>query len=275
MINLVVALLVEARPLIKRFNLAENSNARGFRLFDGEDMRLVVTGVGKTAAAAGTAYLGGLYRSTLNEAWLNIGIAGHASIDIGAAVHALRITDDATGRNWYPPQIVLMPGSGQTIVTKDQPETEYPKELVYDMESSSFYAAALHFSVRELVQCFKIISDNRLSSTSNLTRKKVRDLVTAQIENIAEAVSELSGLAEDLAGTLPNLVDFDHFVERWHFTVAQEHELRSLLQQWAARAPEVRVWDEEINRCPSARSLLAELKERFDRLPFRLTARDG
>lgn len=274
MINLVVSLVAEARPLIENFSLSEEKTARGFRVYTGDNVRLVITGIGKTAAAAGTAYLSGFRSSCPNEAWLNLGIAGHASLAVGEGVHALRVSDEVTGRNWYPPQIVALPGAGQTILTVDQPEHDYSKEVVYDMECAAFYPAALHFSMRELVQCYKIISDNREASANEVTRGKVHTLIGDHMGAITEMVRSLDTLAVDLANTAPKLADFDHFVERWHFTVAQEHELRSLLQQWAVRAPDVSVWDEQINRCPSARSLLAELKDRLNRMPVKMTAQN-
>ena len=272
MINLVVALVTEARPLIEHFSLRERNDARGFRIYEGDDMRLVISGLGKTAAAAGTAYLGGFAAAGANEAWLNVGAAGHANLSIGDGVHALRVSDDATGRNWYPPQIVGLPGTGSTFLTVDQPEHDYSKDLVYEMECAAFYPTALHFSVRELVQSYKIISDNSQEPAHTVNKKKVRELVCDHIDHIGDIARELSALAQELQNTAPKLADFDHFVGRWHFTVAQEHELRSVLQQWAARAPERPVWDETINRCPSARSVLAELKERIDGMPVKLAA---
>lgn len=274
MINLVVSLVAEARPLIDYFSLSEAEHARGFRVYQGDHVNLVVTGIGKTAAAAGAAYLSGFGGSAPNEAWLNVGIAGHANLAIGEGVHALRVTDDATGRNWYPPQIAALPGSGQSVLTVEQPEKDYSKEVVYDMESAAFYPTALHFSMRELVQCYKIISDNREVSATQINKLKVRQLIEGHINNIAAMVEDLNDLAQDLANTAPKLADFDHFVERWHFTVAQEHELRSLLQRWAVLAPDVPVWDEHINRCPSARSLLAELRDRINRLPVKMAAQN-
>lgn len=273
MINVVVALVTEARPLIEHFSLEERTDTRGFRVYQSEQMRLVVTGMGKISAAAGTAYLGGFAGADPNEAWLNIGAAGHADLELGEGVHALRVSDEATGRNWYPPQIVGLPGTGHTFLTVDQPEHDYNKDVVYDMECAAFYPAALHFSVRELVQSYKIISDNRATPANVLNKKKVRQLIFDHIDVISDIAKNLSELAQDLKNTVPKLADYDHFVERWHFTVAQEHELRSLLQQWAARAPDVPVWSEAINRCPSARSLLAELKARLDQLPVSLAVK--
>jgi len=275
MINLVVALVAESRPLIKQFGLQEDSQARGFRVYRNDHVRLVVTGVGKTAAAAGAAYLGGFAPAAVNEAWLNIGVAGHTDLSLGAAVHALRITDQDSGRSWYPPQIAEMPGQGKTVLTVNEPEYEYNKDVAYDMEAAGFYPTALRFSVGEVAQCYKIVSDNRGSKADNLDKKAIREFIIDHLSAIEQIVHTLNELANDLANTQPRLNDFDHFVARWYFTVTQEHQLRSLLQQWSARAPNQSVWDEALNRCPSAKSLLAELTERINRLPVTLNAQDS
>ena len=147
MLNLVVSLVAESRPLIRHFGLREQRTARGFRVYHGDGMRLVVSGIGKTAAGAGAAYLGALAGAGQHEAWLNVGIAGHAELELGEPVHALRITDVATGRNWYPPQILDLPGRGLRVLTVDRAETLYADDAVYDMEAAAFYATALRFSV--------------------------------------------------------------------------------------------------------------------------------
>lgn len=266
--NLVVALVAESRPLVHHFGLREERTARGFRVYHGDDMRLTVSGIGKTAAAAGTAYLGALAGGGQHEAWLNVGIAGHAELEIGEAVHALRITDVATGRNWYPPQILDLPGRGLHVLTVDRAESAYADDAVYDMEAAAFYATALRFSVGELVQCVKVVSDNRAAPPDSTTRQRVSELMQSQLPAIEEAAGALGRLAADLADTLPQLSGFDRFVERWHFTVSQEHQLRSLLQQWAARAPDRPIWTDSLNRCPSAKSVLAELRQGLRQLPL-------
>jgi len=271
-INFVVALMVEARPIVDRFKLTQISGSRGFRLYSGENMRLVVTGVGRVSSAAGTAYLGGFSQSGASEGWLNVGIAGHARLPVGTAIHALRITDSVTGRSWYPPQILELPGSGQPLLTVDQPEFDYARDAAYDMEAAAYFPSAIHFSTGELVQCFKVISDNRLQSADGVNKRKTRELIGDHLDEIAEITKLFSALTEDLSDIQPKASHFDHFMQRWHFTVAQQHELRSLLQQWAVRAPAVPVWDEDINQCPSARSVLSEVKDRLARLPVTLKA---
>lgn len=270
MINLVVALAAEARPLVDHFRLRLREDSRGFRIYAGEETRLVVTGIGKSAAAAGTAYLAGSSNGAANEAWLNVGIAGHRDLALGEGVHALRIIDGSSGRSWYPPQVLALPGAGATFTSVDNPESAYPQDSVYEMEASAYYSTAVRFSVGELVQVYKVISDNRFFATDRITKRSISESIGAHLPGIERIAVDLNNLAQELADAQPHLGDVDRFLERWHFTVSQEHQLRAVLQQWASRVPNVAVWDESLNRCPSAKSVLAELRARLDQFPAAL-----
>ncbi|MDJ0955569.1 MAG: hypothetical protein QNI91_01850 [Arenicellales bacterium] len=194
MINFVVALASEARPLIEYYKLSLLHHTHGFRIFAAENVRLVITGVGKVPAAAGTAYLAG-FDPHLDQVWLNIGIAGHRSLDAGTATFALKITDQATGRSWYPPQTVDMPGMGAHVTTYDTPIVSYPVDIVCEMEASAYYSVATRFSSGEFVQCYKIISDNISTSVSDLTAGNVASLVSDHVNDIDDIAQSLQGLS--------------------------------------------------------------------------------
>ena len=55
MLRFVVALAAEARPLIARYRLERLSSAAAFPLYRRGAAALVVSGIGKTAAAAATS----------------------------------------------------------------------------------------------------------------------------------------------------------------------------------------------------------------------------
>ncbi|MBS1269837.1 MAG: Futalosine hydrolase [Gammaproteobacteria bacterium] len=198
MINMVVALAVESRPLIRHFNLSEDRSIAGFRVFQDGRIRLIVTGTGRGSCAAGVAALGERGAARDVSAWLNVGIAGHAAHEVGAGVYAVSVLEAATDRRWYPAQIVPLPGRGEAFCTVDVPEVAYPKPYVYDMEASAFCATALRYATSELVQVYKVISDNRVTGVTTINKHMVRDLIAQHAPVIEEAVTGLSELA---AGT--------------------------------------------------------------------------
>ena len=268
MINFVVALASEARPLIEHYKLSLLRHAYGFRIYAADTVRLVVTGIGKVNAAAGTAYLAG-FNPQLGQVWLNIGIAGHRSLDVGTATFALKVTDQATGRNWYPPQAVDIPGVGVHVTTYDTPMVSYPVELVCEMEASAYYSVATRFSSGEVVQCYKIISDNESSSVSELTAGTVTSLVSDHVNTIDGIAQSLQGLAKQLPRFGLQL-ELDQFVERWHFTVAQQVQLRDMLRKARARDAMEALGMERWRHCDSASHVLSEIELYLGSLPVRL-----
>ena len=198
MINLVVALPAEARPLIERYRLNEKTTIGTFRVYRHADMSLIISGPGKIAAAAATALLAGSNTPGKQAAWLNIGIAGHATYSTGQSLLAHRITDHATGKNWYPPQLFDLPTTTVSLLTVDIPENSYRQDVAYDMEASGYYPVASRFSSTELVQCFKVISDNREQSTATITAERCSQLVTRKLDEIDALVRALLSLAPSL-----------------------------------------------------------------------------
>lgn len=269
MLNLVVALAAESRPLIRHFGLAEDRSVTGFRVFRGEGIRLVVTGKGRVSCAAGVAALGTHEPPEAMPAWLNVGIAGHASHEVGEGVHALSVLEAATDRRWYPVQVLRLPGRGEAFCTVDVPETAYAKPYVYDMEASAFCATAVRYSTSELIQVYKVISDNRGAGVETVQKHAVRDAMIRHLDVIDEIVAGLSALADEAGAARPGLGELDHIVSRWHFTVSQQHQLRRLMRQWETLSGGAPLMDAELNRCPSAKSVLAEIDVRLQEVYHR------
>lgn len=266
-VNLVVALAAESRPLIRHFRLSEDRSVAGFRVFRGERVQLVVTGAGRVASAAGAAALAassGEGPPGAMPPWLNVGIAGHVGHEVGTGVHALSILEAATGRRWYPVQVLALPGRGEAFCTVDVPETDYAGSYVYDMEASAFFATAIRYSTGELIQAYKVISDNREQGVDTVEKHRVRDAITAHLETIETIVDGLSALADEVAATRPALGELDRILARWHFSETQRHQLRGLLRQWEVLSGGTPVLDAELNRCPSARAVLGEISDRLN-----------
>ena len=267
--HLVVALATEARPLIDHYRMVGCNDVRGFRVYGTETQRLVVTGIGKVNAAAGTAYLAGI-SSDANPVWLNVGIAGHRNLAAGTGTHATRISDGATGRNWYPSQVASMPGVGVQVITHDQPVTEYPLDCVCDMEASAFFSTAVRFSTSELVQCYKVISDNPSNSIQQLTPKLVASFIGDRLKDIDHAVESLRDLACDLPVHDDLQNDFARFADYWHFTVAQQTQLRNVLRRLRARGAGHMVTPDNWQHCTTSRQLLVEIESYLTAMPVSL-----
>lgn len=186
MIHFVVALRAEAAPLIERYGMERMEH--GFR---SEHECLVVTGVGKKAAAAATAALHERIGALPNGTWLNVGIAGHRDRSPGELILASRVHDAVTGEVFDPPLPDVPSLERARVTTVDAPETRFPTPDVYDMEASGVFGVARHFAVPRQVQCLKVVSDNRETGTIELTRAKVTELIARHLESIDAFVAHL------------------------------------------------------------------------------------
>ena len=196
MIRLVIALTAEARPIIEYFNLKKHLSQRLFPIYRNRDIALVVSGVGRMAAAAATAYLHSETGEYRDCGWLNIGVAGHAKWHCGLGVLANRIIDSSTLRCWHLNQLLGIPIELAPLITVDSPETEYSEEGMYDMEAAGFCFVASRCTALGLVQCYTVISDNHFTSNSTVTPYRVRQLISdrmVEIDNLMRCIINQAG----------------------------------------------------------------------------------
>ena len=191
MICLTVALRAEAKPLIDYYELKPYSPKGLFRVFKNEEIALVISGIGKIAAAAATTFLYTVLGQYPHRGWLNIGVAGHAERAIGEGVLAHRIMDMATEKTWHSQPIVEHIIPTDRLITVDTPEINYRDSAMYDMEASGFYAIACRFTQLELVQCYKVISDNLATPTSTIVPRRVEQLIVAKLDEIDGLIAKL------------------------------------------------------------------------------------
>ena len=78
--TMLTALAAEAKPIASWFNLRRMLPERGFPVYRNQHVALVVAGVGKTNAAAATAYLYARSGCPADAIWVNVGVAGHPSL---------------------------------------------------------------------------------------------------------------------------------------------------------------------------------------------------
>jgi hypothetical protein len=266
MIRIVTALPAEARPLLRHFGLRARTPQGMFPVFEGEDMALVVCGAGKASAAAAVAHLHGVTGGRADRVWLNLGVAGHPTHRPGEALLAHSIRDMATGRRWYPPQIIGASCPGAQLVSVDVPETRYPEDALYDMEAAGFYPTATRCATGELVQCLKIVSDNRQAPPGGLDAQAVEVLVAGQLDLIARLLASLGALAREGLGR-DGLADcVGGFIEHWRFSVSQRHRLERVLRRHAALAPGQEISWREYRVLRRARQVLTALEHRVQGL---------
>lgn len=263
-VHLVVALRTEAQPLIDHFSMLPASSGRGFRSFANSDrgLALVLSGVGRAAAAAAVAHLA---RDDTDPAWLNIGIAGHRNLPIGAARLAHKVHCASSARSWYPPLVFEIPCPTATVRTVDRATRDFPTDDLYEMEAAGFYEIAARFAPHELVHSFKVVSDNRARPAETLTADSVGSLIGDSLETINALIEPLQRLSAELSERRVEPGGLERLLQASHFTTTQRRQLRRLLRRWSVVCPQVDAVDWVAFKALSdAGSVIASMQEHLE-----------
>ncbi len=269
LIHFLVALACEAKPVVSFFGLKRRMDMAEYVVYQKNEMSLIISGVGKTAMAAAVAYIYVMFGSKGPSIWLNIGVAGHKSHSLGEIFVADKITDEDSGKRWYPPLLYSIPCCSASVATVSRPKFEYSESCLYDMEASGFFETAIRFSTSEIVQCVKIVSDNPKSPAVEITPRRVSKLIDQNIDVITDLLNQLKPLAKTIQTGEPVL--FQAFTEKWHFTVQQKIQLSQILTRWDNLASEKPPRLEELANLFHAKDVLLWLKQHVEKLPINLT----
>ncbi len=266
-VNFVVALGAEAQPLIDHFSMSPVSSGRGFRSFANSDrgLALVLSGVGRAAAAAAVSHLAG---DDTDPAWLNVGIAGHRSLPIGAPRMAHKVHCASSARSWYPPLVFEAPCPTATVRTVDCATSDFPTDDLYDMEAAGFYEIAARFASHELVHSFKVVSDNRTHPAETLTADSIGSLIGDSLETIDALIEPLQRLSAELCQWRIEPTALAQLLQASHFTTTQRRQLRRLLRRWSVVCSQVDAVDWVASKAlADAGAMIASMQEHLEDVP--------
>jgi len=257
---------MEAQSTIDALKLKRVHSLHQFAVFANDNVALIESGQGAVNAACAVGYMAALL-TPKTPAWLNIGIAGHATFKIGSLVIAHKVRDDSSSDSYYP---LLGPISGidsVTIQSVAAPELNYDSNDVYDMEAYSFFRAAVKFSSVEFIHCLKVISDNRNAPANLLAIKGQRQFLAEVIQQrqceITAVITQLSELVErqSTLRKTPSLVE--ELLRLYHFSENQKIQLRHLIQQWQGIASQPIIDLSNTPRFTSGKHLLEHLQQSY------------
>ena len=189
-INIVVAMKREASPLISYWDLKENRDK--FYSNKKKKINLIISGIGKKKSEKATKYLG--EKTNKNSFFVNIGIAGHKDYNLGEITLVSKVTDNKTKYSWYPSLLWKTKMKKTPLITVGFPKIRYTTNNLYDMEASGFFKGAREFVGPEMVQCIKIISDNKKSSILNISSNKIENWIHKKINIIDKLIKEFSDI---------------------------------------------------------------------------------
>ena len=213
---LIVALEAEARPLIQYYALGVR--AFGYPLYVGEEMMLLICGVGLENAMMGTSALLGYRPAQMDDRVINIGLcASHHPIGSALLIHQLY---DAH-RTYYPDILYTHTLIESPLYSVDTPH-DRPHHDPIDMEGVGFWRGASRWVRLHQIALLKIVSDHYNPST--LTRAEAHTLMHTGIE-------ALEHLRQRMRIDAPLLIAEEPFLAplREYFTRAQYHKIMDAL----------------------------------------------
>lgn len=223
MIYVMMALYQEAHGLIRELELKKNTAYAPFEVFDNENagIRLVVTGVGEIAAAAATAAVCARDGADAADFLINIGCcaAANAGADSGCetvdsgmdsgygAAHAAqigdlyvchKITEQATGKTFYPDILYRHPWKERELVTGMQPlQRAAAHGALYDMEAAAVYQAGIRFFSPDRMLFLKVVSDFGVAGQERMTAETLTGLLEQHVKEVAAFLTNLREAADE------------------------------------------------------------------------------
>lgn len=217
MIYVMMALYQEAHGLIRELELKKNTAYAPFEVFDNESagIRLVVTGVGEIAAAAAAAAVCARDGADAADFLVNIGccVAGGCEpadrdMDSGyGAAHAAqigdlyvchKITEQATGKTFYPDILYRHPWKERELVTGMQPlQRAAAHGALYDMEAAAVYQAGIRFFSPDRMLFLKVVSDFGIAGQERMTAEVLTGLLEQHVKEVAAFLTNLREAADE------------------------------------------------------------------------------
>jgi len=229
----VVALDCEARPIIDALRMKRRSDDRPWPVYVSADETqwLIVSGIGRVASAAATAYLAAMVAPPGSACWLNFGIAGHPSLDPGELRRAGKVIDVAPQRVWYPSEITRSAPKTEVLTTVDKPGREFPGGGLVEMEAAGFFPTASRVATRERVQVVKVVSDNaRETFETSITPARVSGWVTRVLPDLFRYADALRTVAREVGDRACDRFDLLEGVT-FRLTVTQMRQFERLIER--------------------------------------------
>jgi nucleoside phosphorylase len=260
-LNFVVALSCEAKPLVDYYRLEKQSTSAFPYYFKPScaqhpyNINLVVSGIGLQAMATACGWLGGVSK-TKNTVWLNVGTAGHATLKLGEIARVVCAAQSDSEIRHFPPLVAKWGGVNASLISSAAPVSQYPEQLLVDMEASAFFMAAKRFASAELVQALKVISDNPDNKIELLNATKLSALIASQMDLIHEFSMALIKLAK----VGPSADKSQYFAHELHCTVSQSLQFNDLTSKLHNLNVEKVQIDALLKQAPDMKTVLADLK---------------
>lgn len=245
MIYIYCALYFEAKTLIEKYKLVKepDENSIPFECFTNteEGITLVITGVGVIAASVAITSSCMKYKITDKDFIVNIGTCAAKNQDMKGKVYLCnKITDDATGRTFYPDMLYRSNLSEAQLITLRKPllieddsysYSEYSNNYtLYDMEGAGIWQSAIYFSSTDRIVFIKAVSD---IGDTHITQTQMDRTIESNFDEINKVINVCKGIVDREKECHNKLmydsILFERLVEDLHCSKVMQDGLRQLL----------------------------------------------
>lgn len=195
MVYVFCAFYGECSGLIKHYNLKKRQTDKYYRfdVFENENqpVRIILTGQGSVMAAAAVSGAASFFGIKAEDAIINVGTCA-GDYEPGQVFICNKITEEATGRTFYPDMILRSSLPESELVTvpvvirksiHEYANKDSHNMVLYDMEAAAIYQAANLYVGPHRMGFIKVVSDN--GDIEGLTPDFIKGLMAEVVDEIA------------------------------------------------------------------------------------------
>ena len=240
MVYVFCAFYGECSGLIKHYNLKKRQTDKYYRfdVFENENqpVRIILTGQGSVMAAAAVSGAASFFGIKAEDAIINVGTCA-GDYEPGQVFICNKITEEATGRTFYPDMILRSSLPERELVTAPvvirKSIHEYANKdshnmALYDMEAAAIYQAANLYVGPHRMGFVKVVSDN--GDIEGLTPDFIKGLMAEAVDEIASYVDMFVADTHDMCRAEESTQFTNQLCKDLHCSKVMENQVRQLIK---------------------------------------------
>lgn len=240
MVYVFCAFYGECSGLIKHYNLKKRQTDKYYRfdVFENENqpVRIILTGQGSVMAAAALSGAASFFGIKAEDAIINVGTCA-GNYEPGQVFICNKITEEATGRTFYPDMILRSSLPERELVTAPvvirKSIHEYANKdshnmVLYDMEAAAIYQAANLYVGPHRMGFVKVVSDN--GDIEGLTPDFIKGLMAGAVDEIASYVDMFVADTHDMCRAEESTQFTNQLCKDLHCSKVMENQVRQLIK---------------------------------------------
>ncbi len=240
MVYVFCAFYGECSGVIKHYNLKKRQTDKYYRfdVFENENqpVRIILTGQGSVMAAAAVSGAASFFGIRAEDAIINVGTCA-GDYEPGQVFICNKITEEATGRTFYPDMILRSGLLERELVTVPvvihKPIHEYVNKdsnnmALYDMEAAAIYQAANLYVGPHRIGFVKVVSDN--GDIEGLTPDFIKKLMAEAVDEIASYVDMFVTDTHDMCRAEESTQFTNQLCKDLHCSKVMENQVRQLIK---------------------------------------------